>query len=157
MTLAERFWSKVDKSGDCWLWTASRDGRGYGHFGIKGKMEGSHRVSWWLDSGEWPKGLCVLHKCDNPLCVRPEHLFIGSQHENMADMSNKGRRSAGDKHSITQRGMNNGRSKLTEVQVLESRQLYSTGMFTQQTLAFLYGISQVHMGRILNKENWRHV
>ena len=100
--LVERFWAKVDRSGPgpehrpelgpCWQWTASRTRAGYGKFSIRrGCFEESHRVSWRLHSGPIPDGLWVLHHCDNPPCVRPSHLFLGTNADNVADMLAKGR------------------------------------------------------------------
>jgi hypothetical protein len=78
-----RLWSKVDKSGECWLWTGSL-AAGYGQIQYKGKMTRVHRVSWQLEYGEIPKGKVVCHSCDNPLCVRPAHLWLGTQLDNIA-------------------------------------------------------------------------
>jgi HNH endonuclease len=97
--LIERFWEKVDRRGpdDCWLWTAATSRDGYGRVGVGGREGGSqraHRVSWELHYGRAPGGLCVLHNCpggDNPLCVNPSHLWLGTNDENMADMKRKGR------------------------------------------------------------------
>jgi len=92
--LSDRFWSHVDTSGECWVWTAARASKrgGYGRFGIENQQtEYAHRVSWRLAYGPIPTGLWVLHHCDNPPCVRPSHLFLGTQVENMADMTIKGR------------------------------------------------------------------
>lgn len=99
--LAERFWEKVDKSGDCWLWTGRPDGRmGYGR--IREGVAGSatllaHRVAWELAFGPVPAGLDVCHTCDIPLCVRPDHLFLGTTLDNMADAKAKGRMATGDR------------------------------------------------------------
>lgn len=81
------FWSRVDKSGDCWLWTGARDGKGYGRLGNKV----ASRLSWELSHGPIPRGKLVCHKCDNPPCVRPDHLFLGSPADNFYDMVAKGR------------------------------------------------------------------
>lgn len=91
--LADRFWPKVDKSGECWLWTGARDERGYGRIGTGGKHGTAlaHRVAWELTAGALSSGAVVCHRCDVPACVRPDHLFLGSQQENLADMRNKGR------------------------------------------------------------------
>ena len=87
LTIQERFWSKVDRSGKCWLWTASRNSSGYGKF----DGEGAHRVAWRLAYGVIPYGACVLHRCDMPRCVNPAHLWLGTQADNVADMVAKGR------------------------------------------------------------------
>jgi len=85
-----RFWDKVRKSDTCWLWVASKDSSGYGLFRFEGKVHKAHRVSWFLAYGEHPK-FCVLHKCDTPACVNPDHLFSGTRALNAFDRDNKGR------------------------------------------------------------------
>jgi hypothetical protein len=95
-SIADRFWSKVDKapsSNGCWLWTATKDRRLYGRFWNDGNRFGAHRTAWELTRGPIPPGLYVLHHCDTPPCVNPEHLFIGTQTDNMRDMAAKGRAS----------------------------------------------------------------
>lgn len=94
----ERFFEKVHKlpAGGCWEWTASVNAGGYGCFNYKGKVILAHRASWMIHNGEIPKGeghhgICVLHKCDNARCVNPDHLFLGTQKENIHDMEKKGR------------------------------------------------------------------
>lgn len=86
------FWKKIKKTDTCWLWTASCKGNnGYGAFKVDHKLEHAHRVMYRLVFGEIPKGLQVLHRCDNPKCVNPDHLFIGTIRNNMDDMVKKGR------------------------------------------------------------------
>ena len=92
-TLAERFWSKVDVRGpdECWEWAGATNGKGYGRIKIEGRSHSAHVVAWELANEPVPKGLCVCHRCDNPLCVNVTHLFIDTQAGNVADMVAKGR------------------------------------------------------------------
>lgn len=98
-TFVERFWSRVARAdGDlCWLWTAARFSSGYGRValpranGSPQTLEGAHRMAWILTNGPIPANLWVLHRCDNPPCCRPEHLFLGTHTDNMRDMTQKGR------------------------------------------------------------------
>lgn len=115
-----RFWSKVRKTKKCWIWTGAKILSGYGRFGIKNKAYYSHRISWSLVNGTIPKGFQILHKCDNPSCVNPNHLFIGTQKDNMLDMMKKGR-----KAKIKLTGEINPKAVLTEKQVKEIRRKYS--------------------------------
>lgn len=87
LPLSERFWPKVEKTDGCWLWTANTRPNGYGLFG----SVGAHRVAYELCVGPIPSGMYVCHRCDNPACVRPDHLFVGTQLDNMRDMVTKGR------------------------------------------------------------------
>lgn len=91
--LADRFWEKVDRSGDCWTWTAYRNPAGYGEINLGGRLGAvlAHRVAYELTFDVAPGDLHVLHRCDNPACVRPDHLFLGTHIDNMRDMTAKGR------------------------------------------------------------------
>src|SRR5215831_7021758 len=99
----ERFWSHVSKADGCWEWTAYRDPAGYGRLGAGSKKAGvilAHRFSWIIHFGPIPEGIHVCHHCDNPPCVRPEHLFLGSNADNHADMRAKGRSNYGDRNAM---------------------------------------------------------
>lgn len=111
----ERFWEKVDKSGDCWIWTAYKSPAGYGSFGVRAgeSPQLAHRVSYRMTHGDIPEGMQVLHSCDNPPCVRPEHLSLGTGLDNVRDMFSKGRQ---PKHSGTRTGERNSNSKFTNAQ-----------------------------------------
>lgn len=88
----ERFMSRVAVDPDgCWLWTGLADQHGYGRIHFEGRVTRAHRVSWMIHEGPIPEGQKVLHRCDTPACVRPDHLFLGTQADNMADMNAKGR------------------------------------------------------------------
>ena len=87
------FWKKVEKTERCWNWTAAKNEKGYGFFGIIGKTDRSHRISWVLNNGQIPDNLFVCHKCDNPKCVNPAHLFLGTNKDNVDDMVAKQRNS----------------------------------------------------------------
>lgn len=92
--LAERFWAKVEKGSSCWTWTGSTDPNGYGRIQRGGRKEGvllAHRLSWHLATGVDPGELCILHLCDNPPCVNPDHLVLGTMAANNYDMVRKGR------------------------------------------------------------------
>lgn len=140
-TLAKRFWSKVDTNngyvpthmphiGHCWNWTAYITHDGYGQIAIGSRvertrrMERAHRVSWFIANFEWPT-VYVLHKCDNRLCVRPDHLFLGTVVDNNKDTVSKGRSAKGDRHpsrlypEARPRGMRHGMAKITEDQAKE--------------------------------------
>jgi len=87
-----RFWNNVPQREDgCWLWNGRKDGKGYGRLTVQGKQSGAHRFAWEFAVGPIPDGLCVLHRCDIPLCVRPDHLFLGTKADNSRDMAAKGR------------------------------------------------------------------
>lgn len=102
-TPADRFWERVQKTDDCWLWTGSTDKDGYGWFWVDGKTATAHRFSYALhNDGAIPDGLYVCHSCDNPPCVNPDHLWLGTNQDNMDDCARKGRRRGRPKRSATE-------------------------------------------------------
>ena len=143
-TLEERFWSRVDKTSDCWEWKGYIKNTGYGQFFFKGKQTGSHRVCWELIFGVIPDGVYVLHHCDNRTCVRPDHLWLGTQADNLADMVEKGRSAYGE---------TNGNSKLVADEVITIRGLSAKGK-TGRSLARLFGISESMISKIILQKHW---
>lgn len=143
-TLATRFWAKIKKTPTCWLWTARKNGCGYGSTSIQtapGRAKDliCSRVSWELANGPIPKGLNVLHKCDNPACVNPNHLFLGTQKDNGADMVKKGRCY---------------NRKVSDAEVLEIRA--EVGV-SNKFLAWEYGLKESHIQRIRSRKTASHV
>lgn len=138
---------RVDKE-SCWIWTGYTLGKGgYGAIKHNNQRLLVHRVSYELHIGIIPAGLFVLHKCDNPPCVNPNHLFLGTNQDNMIDMVEKGR-------NKPRRGETNNKVKLTEAKVREIRQLYATGETSQRKLARRYGVGQPCIKDIVNKVTW---
>lgn len=133
--IIERFWSKVDRgdADSCWLWTAAAHEFGYGKFSLVGSEIGAHRFAWTITNGRIPEGQQVCHSCDTPACVRPEHLFLGTAADNVADMVQKGRNALGE---------NNGNSRLSDEQADEVFERYMAGGISQPELAKQYGVSQ---------------
>lgn len=148
---AQRFWNlvTVGEPDACWPWKGSRGKSGHGKFTVDRYSEHAHRAAWKFAFGDLPAGVCVLHRCDNPPCCNPRHLFTGSRADNIRDMIVKGR----DRKA---HGAANGLAKLTDDQVREMRRLYAEGAY-QRTLAKRFGISQGAVSAIVTRRTWRHV
>jgi hypothetical protein len=149
--LPARFWAKVNPFGQlpthcpelsqCWVWTAYCRPDGYGQFRSYGRLVYTHRLSYAALVSPIPEGLHVLHHCDNPPCVRPGHLFAGTQVDNVADMIRKGR---------------HWNSKLNDAKVLEIIRRASQGL-TQPEIARQFGVSRSIVGQIVRREVWKHL
>jgi hypothetical protein len=146
----ERFMSNVIVLDiqECWDWSGSMRG-GYGLFHFNGNPFIASRVAWELAYGEIPKNICVLHKCDRPICCNPNHLFLGTPADNMHDMARKGRASRLP-------GEKNGEAILTGEQVKEIRLLWKRGR-SIASLARQFGMSETQTGRVVHNESWKHI
>ncbi len=137
----DRFWSKVRRTDSCWLF-CGHESHGYGRFHISRRATmPAHRFSWELKHGPIRDGLCVLHKCDVPLCVNPDHLFLGTRRENSADMKRKARCRHGEHHYA---------AKLNNKIVRDIR----SSTLKQAELSAKYGISQGAVSMIRNRKTW---
>lgn len=145
--LIKQFWSKIKRGPGCWEW--QRGQRGYGQVWLEGKKWYAHRLSYTLCKGEIPQGGHICHTCDNPRCVRPSHLWVGSQVTNMRDMGRKGRGNT---------------QKISFAQRQQIRARYAAGDIQQPTLAAEYGVNKETISSIVNykigkddpKPNSRH-
>lgn len=183
---SDRFWSKVAKAGqdECWPWTAYRNRKGYGQFGLKRDVVPAHRIAYFLVKGPIPDGFQVCHKCDNPPCCNPGHLFTGTNSDNVGDKCAKERQSKGNSHGEkvraalaahpervargsksgrytkperTAKGEDTGSAKLTDDQVKAMRNEYAVGGVSYSELAVRYGVAKPTVGNIVRGEKWKHL
>jgi len=151
MSAFERFWLFVEKrKSGCWEWDGyiEKSSVGYARFKFKGRRLGAHHWSYEFAYGPVPKGFWVLHHCDNPKCVRPSHLYVGTRDDNAKDAVRRNRTARGERH---------GMAKLTRDNVQEIRKLYRTGRYTQRKLAEMFGVTQCPITRVLNHTGWRNI
>ncbi len=177
----KNFFDKVDtlvERGDCWIWLAHKNKTGYGMFAIGMESYLSHRISFYIKNNIDPKDKLVLHKCDNRACVRPEHLFLGTNQDNSDDCKAKGRLAVGERNGLKAhpekasrgkdhftyknpekitRGIKHGSAKLTEQDVLEIRNLYFEGQVTYQDLADKYKVKNSTIAAIIKGLSWSHL
>jgi len=145
-TLTQRFWSKVSKSDECWLWTGAKNRKGYGVVGTVSGMSLAHRVSFELAGNVIPSPRHVLHRCDTPGCVNPNHLFLGTNLDNVRDRDAKGR--GNQVHGVA-----NGRAKVSDAGVKVIR----CSPLSHKELAAIFQIDTTTVKQIKNNETWKHV
>jgi hypothetical protein len=143
-----KFWAKVDKTGDCWLWRGTTTTEGYGLFSLQGRQVSAHRVSYCLEYEALYDSLCVCHSCDASSCVNPDHLFLGTRGDNARDMSHKGRICRGERTST---------SKLKTEQVVEIKRLLREGLMTKLAISREFLVSEVTIYKIQSGKSWKHV
>ena len=151
LTVVDLFWTKVEKTDSCWIWTGSRKPKGYGHLRHANKDYNAHRLSYELANGPIPALMEVMHTCDVPYCVNPAHLKLGSHAENMADCRDKRRHSYGER---------NHHAKLTEDDVRAIRRDYrrtSPRRTNASELAERYGVASSRISAIINGHQWSHI
>lgn len=149
-TTVDRFWASVQKTDKCWLWTSATNKNGYGVLRLSGVKSNVlvHRFSYQIHFGEAPDDKRVCHRCDIRNCVRPDHLFLGTQTDNLRDMYKK------DRHP---KGQDRGHAKLTDEAVQQIRALYQEGRIRQKELARRFGVSQGTVSEIISRKRWTHI
>ena len=150
MPMPERFWAYTEKHGDCLLWKGATNANGYGAFYFKKKIVTASRVAFELTNGPIPTGLFVCHKCDTPLCVNPDHLFLGTHEDNMIDRDKKNPMGG---IVTTSKGEGNVKAKLSAHNVFEIRR----SILGSRALARQYGVDRTTIQRIRSKKIWSHI
>jgi len=150
--IINRFFNKVDKQLDCWIWTASTRS-GYGAFKVFGKTQSAHRISWEVHNNRSvPEGKLVCHKCNNKLCVNPEHLYIGTYSDNSKDAVQAGVRNS-YKYACGEKA---GTAKLTQANILKIVKLHEQGL-SHKEIAKKFKVGTCTIGNILRGESWKHI
>jgi hypothetical protein len=152
--MIDRFWAKVDKSEECWEWMGACRNFGYGNFWASGKWYGAHIFSWIVNFGKIKNDLCVLHECDNPKCVNPKHLWLGTKRDNIYDSINKNR-----SPQLTREfrlGEKNQNSKLCRNDVLKIRKMFENGS-TYSEIKNFFPVSVSTIYNIKSKKTWNHI
>ena len=148
------FWSRVSKSNDCWEWTAGRSTSGYGRFSYVGQTINAHRFVYEVVVGSIPKDGYVCHHCDNPGCVNPDHLFLGTAADNSADMVQKGRAA---RNANPRYGTDNSSAKLDPEKVGEMRRLRFDDEWEYRPIAAKFGVTPRAAWMAINRKTWAHI
>jgi predicted nucleic acid-binding Zn ribbon protein len=145
----ENFWLHVDKNGSngCWIWKGRTDSWGYGRLTWHTEHKAAHRLAYELTFGPIPNNLLCCHHCDNPKCVNPYHIFLGTDADNMADKKSKGR-------EVHPRGENHPSAKLTFSQVQEIREMYATGLYSYLDIAHKFSVAKSTIGMLIREVSW---
>ena len=143
----DTFWGKVKKTDYCWEWTASKT-YGYGQFVFNKKHYRAHRFSWGIHFGDIPAGLIVCHKCDNPSCVRPDHLFLGTTKDNVSDKLSKGRHRFGRSY-----GPKNHAVKVKEIDASKVINLFNSGLRVRE-IAPMFCVGKSTVSNIIRRQHW---
>lgn len=151
--IEQRFWNRLDYSGECWIWTGSKKSDGYGAVEVNRKSMSAHRIAYELTYGPIPKGMLVCHHCDNPSCCNPSHLFLGTYKDNRLDCVRKGREGH---EGGAPPGHKPASTKLTSDQVLEIRKLHGEGIGLKR-LAFLYEVDRTQIWHITARRQWKNI
>lgn len=140
---AKTLYSRCTKKGDCWEYPSSNP-RGYAQVRFRGRRPGAHKVSYILSVGEVPEGLFVCHKCDNPPCCNPDHLFLGTNQENILDARDKGRLKGFPK------GLLHHNAKMSAATVRKLRMVVASGYVNQRCAAAMFGVGESHVSTIIH-------
>lgn len=140
--------SSIVNSNGCWVWQKAKIRTGYGRISVNRKLVYTHILSHRLFKADVPAGMCVLHTCDNPSCVNPEHLFLGTQQDNIKDKMAKGRQAFGE---------HGGSAKLSASQVLQIREMYTTGLMTKSAIAREMNVANSTVRSIIDGLTWKHL
>lgn len=145
-------WSMPEPNSGCWLWIGCINRLGYGQTVYLNGITKAHRLSWFLHRGPIPSGMMVLHKCDNRQCVNPDHLFLGTQTDNMRDMAAKGRGKA-----CPRPGASNPMARLSEAAAALALARYRAGGVSQHALAADFGVAVMTINRLVRGQTWKHL